>query len=56
MCEGMEKYAYEYAKEYAAAEKNANIQAALRKGFSIESICEIMRVTREHVEEIQKNF
>ena len=56
MCEVMEKYAKEYAKEYVAKEKDEDIRAALKKGFSIESICEIMRVTRERVEKIQKDL
>ena len=48
MNEIMEKY----AKEYASKEKDdEDIRAALEKGFSIESICEVMRVTRERVEE-----
>lgn len=56
MCEVMEKYAKEYAKEYVAKEKDEDISAALKKGFSIESICEIMRVTRDRVEKIQKDL
>ena len=53
MNEIMEKY----AKEYASKEKDdEDIRAALEKGFSIESICEVMRVTRERVEEVQKDL
>ena len=33
-----------------------DMQNPKKKGFSIESICEIMRVTREHVEKIQKDL
>ena len=58
MCEVMENYAKEYAKEYvkeyAAKEKDEDIRAALKKGFSIDTICEMMRVTKERVEKIQK--
>ena len=56
MNEIIEKYAKEYAKEYASKEKDEDIRAALEKGFSIESICEVMRVTRERVEEVQKDL
>lgn len=56
MCEVMEKYAKEYAKEYVAKEKDEDIRAALKKGFSIDTICEMMRVTKERVEKIQKNL
>lgn len=57
MCEVMENYAKEYAKEYARVcykEKNEDIRAALKRGFSIDTICEMMRVTKERVEKIQK--
>lgn len=56
MCKVMENYAKEYAKEYATKEKNEDIRAALKKGFSIDTICEMMRVTKERVEKIRKDL
>lgn len=60
MCEVMEKYAKEYAKEYAekyaAQKKDEDIRAALNKRIEIETICEVMGVSRDRVERIQKEL
>ena len=60
MCEVMEKYAKEYAIEFAkervAKEKDDSIRTALEKGIAVKTICEVMRVTQEHVEKIQKEM
>lgn len=52
MCEVMEKY----AKEYVEKEKDDDIRAALKKGIEIETICEVLRVTRGRVERVRKDM